>query len=53
MYRGPAQKLTVLDRWTEVPLDATFVSHIIRFHRLVNLTLESCCSSEDGWFDGR
>ena len=46
--RGPVQKLIVLESWAQVPLDAAFMSPIIRFRGLVKLTLKSSCLDMNG-----
>ena len=41
--RGPCSKLTTLACWVEVSLDATFISTIMVFRGLVNLSLQPPC----------
>jgi len=45
---APGQKLTVLECWADVSVDAAFMSPIMLFHGLIELMLESTCPSVGG-----
>ena len=47
-HRGPGQGLISLTSWVGVSVNTAFISPIMLFHGLVNLSLKSSCSSTGG-----